>query len=272
MKTILTSAIAMLIATNSIAATAADIRAIPEADRGLAIAKEADARDTGFMDSSVSMEMVLRNKAGSESRRKLRNKTFEMVDPSVGDKSMIIFDHPRDIDGTAFLTFSKITDPDDQWLYLPALKRVKRINSKNKSGPFMGSEFAYEDLSSQEVAKYTYTYLREEACPTEATLSCFVIERVPTYKHSGYTKQVGWIDVEEFRPQQIDFYDRRGAHLKTLTHSGYQQYLGKFWRPDVMRVVNHQNGKSTDLIYKDYAFRTGVKESDMSKAKLKNAR
>ncbi|MEA2079232.1 MAG: outer membrane lipoprotein-sorting protein, partial [Pseudomonadota bacterium] len=123
-------------------------------EQGLAIAVEADKRDTGFADSRAAMEMILRNKQGDESKRQLRVRTLEI--DGDGDKSMSIFDKPADIKGTAFLTFSHQVVPDDQWLYLPALRRVKRIASKNKSGPFMGSEFAYEDISSNEVEKYTY--------------------------------------------------------------------------------------------------------------------
>jgi len=128
--------------------------------RGLAIAVEADKRDTGFSDQTASMVMELRNKHGDVSTRTIRIKTLEVIGD--GDKSMSIFDKPADVKGTAFLTYSHAIKPDEQWLYLPALKRVKRINSKNKSGPFMGSEFAYEDLASQEIEKYTYKFIRDE--------------------------------------------------------------------------------------------------------------
>ena len=128
--------------------------------RGLEIATEAERRDSGFHDSTASMKMLLRNKQGQESTRDIRVRTLEQVDD--GDKSLTIFDQPADVKGTAFLSFTHKTGPDDQWLYLPALKRVKRISSRNKSGPFMGSEFAYEDISSQELEKYTYKYLRDD--------------------------------------------------------------------------------------------------------------
>ena len=186
-----------------------------------------------------------------------------------GDKSLTVFDHPRDVKGTAFLSYSHATRPDDQWLYLPALKRVKRIASKNKSGPFMGSEFAYEDLSSQEVAKYSYRFLREEELDGRPT---FVIERYPQYEHSGYTRQVVWIDQEMYQPLKIEFYDRKNSLLKTLTVSGYRQYLGRYWRPDRMDMVNHQTGKSTTLLWSNYRFRTGLTDRDFDRNALKRAR
>ena len=237
------------------------------AERGLEIAVEADRRDTGFHDSTASMRMILRNKQGDESTREIRVRTLEQDND--GDRSLTTFDEPADVKGTNFLSFTHKTGPDDQWLYLPALKRVKRISSRNKSGPFMGSEFAYEDISSQEVEKYTYKYLRDEPC---GELTCFVVERYPVDKYSGYSRQVAWIDTQEYRPQKIVFYDRKNAALKTLTYSGYRQYLDKYWRADEMFMENHQTGKSTRLIWSDYRFQTGLTERDFDRNSLKRAR
>ena len=235
--------------------------------RGLEIAIESDKRDTGFIDSTAKMTMELKNKQGDTSTRYIRIKTLEVNDD--GDKSMSIFDKPTDVKGTAFLTFSHAITPDDQWLYLPALKRVKRINSKNKSGPFMGSEFAYEDLSSQEVEKYTYKYLRDE---TLNGIDCFVVERYPVDKNSGYTRQVGWVNKEEYRSEKIVFYDRKNSLLKTLTFSNYKQYLDQYWRADELHMINHQTGKSTLLSWSNYKFKTGLRDKDFSRNSLKRAK
>ena len=236
-------------------------------EKGLAIAIEADKRDTGWQDQTASLEMILRNRHGQESKRNIRGKTLEITGD--GDKSINIFDTPRDIKGTAFLSYTHALEADEQWLYLPALKRVKRISSNNKSGPFMGSEFSYEDLSSQEVEKYTYKLLREEIIEGR---ECFVIERTPVYKHSGYTKLITWLDKTMYQPIKIEFYDRKKALLKTLTYSGYQQYEGQFWRADSMHVTNHQTKKSTDLNWTKYTFKTGLKARDFDRNSLKRAR
>jgi hypothetical protein len=236
-------------------------------EKGLAIAVESDKRNTGWLDSTADMTMTLRNKRGEESARALRVKSLEVE--ADGDKSMTIFDQPKDVRGTALLTFSHKTDADDQWLFLPALKRVKRIASKNKSGPFMGSEFAFEDLSSQEVEKYTYEHLKDEAC---GDLTCFVVKRIPTDKNSGYTSQIAWIDQNEYRVHKIDFFDRKKSLLKTLISSNYKEYLGQFWRPEKMAMQNHQTGKSTDLIWTNYQFQTGLEDGDFTKNSLKRAR
>ncbi len=232
-------------------------------DKGLEIAKEADRRDVGFSDSRSKMTMILRNKRGQESKRELEIRTLEVKDD--GDKSMTVFHTPRDVRGTALLTYSHGVDPDEQWLYLPALRRVKRIASNNQSGPFMGSEFAYEDLSSQEVDKYTYKYLKDEKLDG---VDCFLIEQYPVRKDSGYTRMQTWMDKDEYRVRKIDFYDRKGALLKTLTPSDYKQFLGKHWRAQRMNMVNHQTGKSTELRWSEWKFKTGLKDDDFTRTRL----
>jgi outer membrane lipoprotein-sorting protein len=237
-------------------------------EKGLSIMKEADKRDEGFGDFTVNMRMVLRNKQGQESERKIRGKILEVKGD--GDKSLTIFDSPKDIKGTAFLNFSHKEGDDDQWLYLPALKRVKRISSRNKSGSFMGSEFSYEDMSSQEVERYTYKWIRDEKYND---LDCFVVERYPVdKKNTGYTRHVVWLDKAEYRVWKIEFHDRKKSHLKTLTFKAYKKYLDKYWRPDETYMVNHQNGKSTTLYISDYKFRVGLKDGDFNKNSLMRAR
>ena len=156
--------------------TAGAVQAETVEEKGFNLAARSDRSDRGFNDSEVEFTMILRNKAGAQSTRTLSIRTLEVPDEDSGDKSLIIFDSPKDIDGTALLSYAKILDPDDQWLYLPALKRTKRISSVNKSGPFVGSEFAFEDFTSLELNKFEYKWIGEE---TLGGLSCDVIERYP---------------------------------------------------------------------------------------------
>ena len=236
-------------------------------EKGLTIAIEANRRDNGFQDHIAHLEMTLYNRHGQKTLRRTRVRTLEVEND--GDKSLTIFDDPKDVKGTALLTFSHKTKSDDQWLFLPALKRVKRISSANKSGSFMGSEFAYEDISSEEVEKYTYRWLRDEEYEGAKT---FVIERDPVDPNSGYTRQVVWIDQDEYRPLKVDFYDRKKSLLKTLTFKKYHQYLDRYWRAELMEMINHQSGKRTELHWKNYQFRVGLKERDFTKNSLKRAR
>jgi len=235
--------------------------------KGLDISIEAKKRDIGWQDNTADMLMLLRNKQGQESIREIKMKSLEVKND--GDKSLTIFNKPRDVKGTAFLSFSHPVKADDQWLFLPALKRVKRISSRNKSGPFMGSEFAFEDLSSFEVEKYTYKFLAEEQLNGVNT---FKVEQYPVDENSGYTRRIVWLDTSEYRVQKVDFYDRKNSLLKTLTFSDYKQYLAKYWRADKQEMVNHQNGKSTELKWSNFDFKTGLSESDFNRNSLKRAR
>ena len=240
----------------------------PETE-GFAIAARSDRSDRGYSDSSVVMHMILRSKAGKESTRALTLKTREEPDEDEGDKSLIVFDRPADVEGTALLSHAKILDPDDQWLYLPALKRVKRISSVNKSGPFVGSEFAFEDFTALELNKYTYRRLRTEAYEGA---TCDVIEQIPRYEFSGYTRQVSWIDREVFQVRKVEFYDRRGELLKTLRLADYREYKGGYWRAHALYMINHKTGKSTDLLYSDYTFHAGMTDRDFEKGVLDRIR
>ncbi len=252
----------------AIAALPSIALALDEAQqKGLELAREVDRRDTGWHDMRAEMNMLLKNRHGRTSLREMRSRSMET--PDDGDKTLVVFDRPRDIKGTALLTWSHKSGPDDQWLYLPALKRVKRISSKNKSGPFMGSEFAYEDLASQEVEKYTYRYLGEGRLDG---IPVVLNERYPVDPNSGYTRQKVWIDQQRYIPLKIEYYDRKNSLLKTLVMRGYKQYLGQYWRPDEMYMENHQTGKSTLLTWKKYRFRTGLGDRDFTRNSLKRVR
>lgn len=242
---------------------ALDLNGLTPEEQGLAIARDADRRDTGFDDFKASMVMELYNRRGDMVSRQIDVETLEVIGD--GDKSLSTFNEPADVKGTKSLTFSHGLKPDDQWLYLPALKRVKRISSKNKSGPFMGSEFAFEDIGSQEISKYTYKLLGEENLNG---IDTYKVERRPAYKHSGYTRQVSWVDKDELRLLKVDFYDRKNALLKTLNNSGYEQYVNQYWRPAKMEMVNHQTKKKTILLWKNYQFKTGLKSRDFNKNSL----
>lgn len=263
------SAAALLVAGTAMVFAVVPIPAIAEDPvmRGLAIASEADQRDRGFKDFSADVTMTLRSRNGSESHRRMDIKVLEGRDD--GDKSRIVFSRPRDINGTALLTFSHKEGNDDQWIYLPALKRVKRISSTNRSGSFVGSEFSYEDLVRPEVERYTYRWLRDETVDGQAAQ---VVERVPVYQNSGYRRQVVWYDQAEFRVLRIEFFDRNNALLKRYSASKFRKYKNKYWRPEHMQMLNLQNGKSTNLVWEKYRFGNGFNDGDFNKNRIKNLR
>jgi len=245
------------------------LSAIAQTDsgRGLEIARTMKERNRGFGNTTAEMRMVLRDASGKETLRKLRTKTLEAKDD--GDKVLAVFDAPADVKGTVFLGHTHRDRADDQWLYLPALKRVKRIAPANKTSPFMGSEFSYEDLASSEVEKFTYAYRGEDTLDGEPS---FVIERRPVDPDSGYSRQVVWVDQVRYVELKIEFYDRRGAKLKTLTAREHRQYLGRYWRAQEARMENHQSGKSTLVRWSDIRFRQGLGEQDFLPARMARTR
>jgi outer membrane lipoprotein-sorting protein len=236
-------------------------------EKGLEIAKKQDAANTGFQDYETDMVMILKTADGKEITRNLKAYALEVA--TDGDKSMMIFDQPADVKGTAILTWAHGVNADDQWLFLPAVKRVKRLNSQNKSGPFMGSEFAYEDLSSPVPERYKHTWLREEPC---GKLTCSVIERVPAYEYSGYSKLVVWVDTEALRTQKIDYYDRKNEKLKTLVNADFKLFKNKYWRAEKGTMSNVQTGKSTVLLSKKTEFGVGLKAAQFESDSLERAR
>lgn len=237
--------------------------------QGYEIAMRSDNSDNGFGDSRVEARMVLRNAAGQETSRELSFQTLERADNTVGDKSVVVFHTPADVEGTALLSHARILEPDDQWLYLPALARVRRISSANKSGPFVGSEFAFEDFTAVELNKYEHNYVSSGDIEVGGeTMAVDIVERFPRYENSGYSRQVSYIDQDVYQIRRIEFFDRRGDLLKTLDLADYREYGDGIWRAHALTMTNHQTGKSTELVYSDYEFGVGLSDNDFVRGVL----
>ncbi len=222
-------------------------------EKGLRLAKEVDAANAGFAGEYSEMEMVLINAHGDRTVRKLVTEVKEKEND--GDMSLSTFEWPADVKDTRMLTWSHKTGDDDQWLYLPALKRVKRISSRNKSGAFMGSEFSYEDLGSQEVEEFTHKFLEDTELDGRA---CWLLERDPVSEKSGYSKEIVWMDKEYMNPLKIEYYDRKGELLKVGRFLDYKQYE-KWWRVSAIEMENVQTHKKSVITWtvreigKDYS-------------------
>lgn len=215
------------------------------AAEGLALARKADQANQGFVGEKSTLTLELINAHGDVTKRKMSMEILEGTDD--GDKSRSVFEWPADVKGTKLLTWTHKKSDDDRWLYLPAVKRVKRIASNNKSGSFMGSEFAYEDLSAQEVDKFTYKLLGEEKA---AGRDAWKLERVPVEKDSGYTRQIVWMDKEYLNALKIEYYDRKNELLKVAAFEGYAK-VGKYWRWKVIRMENLQTKKKSVLTWEN---------------------
>ena len=228
------------------------------------VAYKCESAMQGFKDSSSDMFMTLINANNQKRERKMK---MIILENQNGNKSLMTFISPKDVRGTKFLNYEHIGKDDDQWLYLPALKRVKRIASKNKSGSFMGSEFSYEDLSSFSVAKYFFS--GEAKVSKLNGIKVYIGERKPISKNSGYTKQISWVDAQTFLIKKVEYYDRKQELLKTATFDNYKKISG-VWRVGKMSMINHQNDKKTTLIWKNETIKNGLKAKNFHKRVLKN--
>lgn len=236
-------------------------------EKGLRIVQEGEKSGDGWVDSSSTMKMILINKNGDETVREMHSASTEGGNDD--GKMLMVFDSPRDQKGTALLTHSHPDKDNEQWLYLPALKKVKKIASKAKSGPFLGSEFSFEDFGGAKIENYNYKWLRDEEFEGRKV---WVMEAYPKDQYSGYTKIVSWVDQEDHRQYKAEFWDRKNSHLKTLTIKGYQKFNDKFWRPAELVMENHQTNKSTKMLMGDFKFNTGLKDSDFTTNSLQRAR
>jgi outer membrane lipoprotein-sorting protein len=231
-------------------------------DKGYQIAKAASDQGKGYKDYSASGKMILTNNAGATS---VRDFDFKSMETAAGDLALIIFNWPGDIRDTALLSHEHQTSPDDQWIFLPAERRVKRIAGTGRSGSFVGSEFSYEDMVEQNLDKFTYQWLAEEAC-------CNVVDRFPKSADSGYSHERVWFDKSNNRFAKIEYYNLGGNLVKTLTATGYQKYNERFWRPTTVVMSNRLTGKKTTLEWRNQRFSVGLKASEFSMDALNRVR
>ncbi len=228
------------------------------------IAKKSDEVMSGFEDAKSTMTMTLINAKGQTRERTMKSKSLEL---DGGDKSLMEFLSPADVKGTKFLNYEHALKDDDQWLYLPALKRVKRISSKNKSGAFMGSEFSYEDVSSFNIDKYDY---KNEKAKTKVLngKEVYIVERFPNYKYSGYTKQISFVDTKTFLTLQVDYYDRKKSLLKSSYFSDYK-LINDVYRNGKIHMKNFSNSKESILVWKEETIKNSLSNKDFHKRVLK---
>jgi len=219
--------------------------------KGHAIAEKAEVLTDRYNDFTADGRMALRT-GGGESTREF---SFKAQNVSGGNRNILVFSWPGDIRDTGLLTIAASGRRDDQWIYLPAAHSVKRISSSSRSGSFVGSEFAYEDMIDQGLGDFSYLWIKDEGC-------CHIVERFPTYA-SGYQKQVVWYNRGTGLPDQIEYFPKRGNRSKVLQISGYRSY-GGVWRPSQMVMTNLLNGRSTALTWSSYRFNVGLPSSDFS--------
>lgn len=209
----------------------------------------------GFKNATADLEMILYDGSGGQKKRRM--KFFALEQPNDGDRTILLFKSPKDVDGTALLTYSHLDGINDQWIYLPAFRRNKRISDNAKTSSFMGSEFTYEDLSGMELPMYAYRYLEDQAIDG---MACHVVELRPQYPNTAYSRMQVWVNASENRIRKIDYFDKNDRRFKTLEATGYRKYKGKFWHPDKLSMLNHKDGKRTDFLISKINYQTKLRK------------
>lgn len=210
---------------------------------GRALADYADLYDTGWRDSYVISEMTLFDANGDSVERRAVQLVLERPD---GDKSIVRFLTPAEIKGVAALTHEHPDATDDNWLYLPATKRVRRISGANKTASFQGTEFTYEDLSNRIVDKYDWRFLQEQEIDTAGgPVPVRSLEARPRYADTGYSRLVVHLHRDHWRQERIEFFDKAGRLLKVLDAGDWRHLHGRFWRPMRLEMRNEQTRRRT---------------------------
>ncbi len=209
-------------------------------------------------DQTSDLTMTLINKSGDQRVRKIKQFTKDLGDV---EKSIMFFQSPADVKNTSFMSWTYDSDQnDDQWIYLPALKKTKRISSDSKSDYFMGSDFTYDDLGDRKLEDDTHKLLREETMDGK---ECYVIESLSKDDDYMYSRTVVWVNKSNFIGVKKEFYDEDEDLLKVLAIKEVKEISG-IWVITNSEMKNVQKTHRTTMVLSDIQINTGMSESKFS--------
>ena len=210
------------------------------------------------------MELTLKKKNGSTRQRKV---TSWAMDEGRDTKKMMFFTYPGDVKGTGFLTwdYDQMDKEDAKWLYLPAMKKTRRISgSSSKTDYFMGTDFTYDDMGQRHVDEDKHKLLREE---TRNGHKCWVVESVPVDKHEIYSRKVSWIRQDCLIADHVEYYDKLNKLHRVLTIQEVKK-IQSFWTVLKMEMRNVQTEHSTTIVVKNTQYDVKVDKALFTVAKL----
>jgi len=190
------------------------------------------------------IRMILTDHRGEQNERLLEQ--WSAVDKEGNTHSVMVFHSPSSVKNTRFLSKENKDRDDDQWIFLPALNRVRRIATSDDSGNFMGSEFSYYDMKSRELENYSYKYIGKE---TIGAYECYIVETRPNPEaDSPYAKTISWVTVDKNinTVMKIELYESETELLKVMTVEDISEISG-YWVPINLIMTNVQNNRSTTL-------------------------
>ena len=230
---------------------------------GLQIIENVYNRETG-KDMQSDLTMTLINSRGDTRVRKIKQFIKDFGDM---EKKIMFFVAPADVRNTSFMNWSYDEEgkDDDQWIYLPALKKVKRISSDSKSDYFMGSDFTYDDLGDRHPTEDEHKLLREETVDGE---NCYVVESIPKANEYMYSRTITWIIKDKWIGLKKEFYDEDGELLKTLRVKKYEKIKG-YWIILSSEMHNVQKDHTTKMELANVKLDTGIPASKFTERMMK---
>ena len=209
-------------------------------------------------DQTSDLTMTLINKSGDQRVRKIKQFTKDLGNV---EKSIMFFLSPADVKNTSFMSWTYDSDQsDDQWIYLPALKKTKRISSDSKSDYFMGSDFTYDDLGDRKLEDDTHKLLREETMDGK---ECYVVESLSKDEDYVYSKTMVWVNKSNFIGVKKEFYDEDEDLLKVLAIKEVEEISG-IWVITNSEMKNVQKNHRTTMVLNNIQINTGMSESKFS--------
>jgi len=212
----------------------------------------------------AEMQLTLVKKNGDKRERKM---VSWAMDEGKDTKKIMFFTYPGDVKGTGFLTwdYDQAGKEDDKWLYLPAMKKTRRISgASSKTDFFMGTDFTYDDMGGRSVDEDTHSLLREEMRDGHR---CWVVESVPKDSREIYSKKISWIRQDCETAVYVEFYDKLDKLHRVMTVEDVRQVNG-FWTVMKMKMENVQSGHSTLIAVSDPQYDIQVDKSLFTVAKL----
>ncbi|RKY81556.1 outer membrane lipoprotein-sorting protein [candidate division KSB1 bacterium] len=215
-------------------------------------------------DQTGDLTMTLINSRGDTRVREIKQ---YVKDYGKVEKKIMFFISPADVRNTSFMNWSYDQEgkDDDQWIYLPALKKVKRISSDSKSDYFMGSDFTYDDLGDRQPSEDTHKLLREEEFNGE---QCYVVESIPKEEDYMYSRTVTWIIKDKWIGLKKEFYDEDGDLLKTLTIKKYENIKG-YWLITNSEMHNVQKDHKTVMELKNLKLDTSIPDRQFTERMMR---
>jgi len=258
MKAVLS--LALLVGTLS---SSSYLSAVPTKNLGEEIAFRSYNQMSGFSDMKAKVSMLT-----ERDHKTTEDMSFLFFAREVGRdqlQRLTIMEKPSDLKGMKFLNYSFDDEEDQQWMYIPKLKRVKRMPNQGRSANFMGSEFSYEDISTPRPTKFSYEFQGEGKVDGRDS---YAVVRRPNFEGSNYSYNVVWFDQENYLTQKIDFYDKKGELVKELTFNRYRKDDNHPWQALEMVMRNKSSGDISKMLWENLQYGTGLKDSLFSAARL----